>query len=143
MAFAQPLLEALDAHPGRWDLSSFIRLGSSGTVSTWKTSTVLLRHRPPTRPALARRLGLDVRGFYRDLEWLRKFGISVVMEDGRYRLDEDAEKVIARLPFPDPQLTLGEAMRLAKGRTAAHPESSRGRSRRLSREPSLVTFFHL
>ncbi len=80
----------------------------------------LLRNRPRTRPALARRLGLDVRGFYRDLEWLRKFGISVVMDDGRYRLDEDAETAIARLPLPDPQLTLGEAMQLAKGRTAAH-----------------------
>jgi predicted DNA-binding transcriptional regulator YafY len=80
----------------------------------------LLRPGPQTRSALTRRLGLDVRGFYRDLEWLRKFGISVVMEDSRYRLDEDADKVIARLPFPDPQLTLGEAMQLAKGRTAAH-----------------------
>jgi predicted DNA-binding transcriptional regulator YafY len=80
----------------------------------------LLRSGPQTRPTLTRRLGLDVRGFYRDLEWLRQFGISVVMEDGRYRLDEDADKAIARLPFPDPQLTLGEAMLLAKGRTAAH-----------------------
>jgi predicted DNA-binding transcriptional regulator YafY len=80
----------------------------------------LLRDGPQTRSALTRRLRLDVRGFYRDLEWLRKFGISVVMDEGRYHLDEDAEKVIARLPFPDPQLTLGEAMQLAKGRTAAH-----------------------
>ncbi len=80
----------------------------------------LLRGGPQTRPALIRRLRLDVRGFYRDLEWLRGFGIAVVMAEGRYRLDEDADKVIARLPFPDPQLTLGEAMQLAKGRTAAH-----------------------
>jgi predicted DNA-binding transcriptional regulator YafY len=80
----------------------------------------LLRPGPQSRPVLTRRLGLDVRGFYRDLEWLRKFGITVVMEEGRYRLDDDADKVIARLPFPDPQLTLGEAMQLAKGRTAAH-----------------------
>ena len=75
---------------------------------------------PQSRERLTRHLDLDVRGFYRDLEWLRKFSISVVMEDGRYRLDEDAEKAIARLPLPDPQLTLGEAMQLAKGRTAAH-----------------------
>jgi len=80
----------------------------------------LLRNGPQTRLALARRLKLDVRGFYRDLEWLRQFGIPVVMEDGRYCLDEDADKAIARLPFPDPQLTLGEAAQLAKGRTAAH-----------------------
>jgi hypothetical protein len=80
----------------------------------------LLRDAPQTRPALARRLRLDVRGFYRDLEWLRKFGISVLMEDGRYCLAEEAERAIARLPFPDPQLTLGEAKQLAKGRTTAH-----------------------
>ncbi len=80
----------------------------------------LLRTGPQTRSTLTRRLGLDVRGFYRDLEWLRKFGISVVMAESRYRLDEDAETAIARLPLPDPQLTLGEAMQLAKGRSAAH-----------------------
>jgi predicted DNA-binding transcriptional regulator YafY len=80
----------------------------------------LLRKGPQTRPTLSRRLGLDVRGFYRDLEWLRDFGVAVMMDDGRYYLDEDAEKAIARLPFPDPHLTLGEAMQLAKGRTAAH-----------------------
>ncbi|HKI30882.1 MAG TPA: hypothetical protein VKA46_03380 [Gemmataceae bacterium] len=85
----------------------------------------LLRDRPQTRSALTRRLKLDVRGFYRDLEWLRKFDIAVVTEAGRYRLNEDADKLIARLPLPDPQLTLGEAMRLAKGRTAAHRKLKR------------------
>jgi predicted DNA-binding transcriptional regulator YafY len=80
----------------------------------------LLRNGSHTRSALARRLSLDVRGFYRDLEWLRKFGVAVLMEDGRYSLHEDADRAIGRLPFPDPQLTLGEAMQLAKGRTAAH-----------------------
>jgi fatty-acyl-CoA synthase len=46
MAFAQPLLEALDAHPGRWDLTSFIRLGSSGTVWSMENKQGLLRHIP-------------------------------------------------------------------------------------------------
>jgi fatty-acyl-CoA synthase len=46
MAFAQPLLEALDDHPGRWDLSSFIRLGSSGTVWSMENKHGLLRHLP-------------------------------------------------------------------------------------------------
>jgi fatty-acyl-CoA synthase len=46
MAFAQPLLEALDANPGRWDLSSFIRLGSSGTVWSMENKQGLLRHLP-------------------------------------------------------------------------------------------------
>jgi predicted DNA-binding transcriptional regulator YafY len=80
----------------------------------------LVRNRPQTRSTLTSRLKLDVRGFYRDLEWLRTFGIAIVLEAGRYRLDEDADNLIARLPLPDPQLNLGEAMQLAKGRTAAH-----------------------
>jgi fatty-acyl-CoA synthase len=46
MAFAQPLLEALDAHPGRWDLSSLQRLGSSGTVWNMENKQGLLRHLP-------------------------------------------------------------------------------------------------
>jgi len=46
MAFAQPLLEALEAHPGRWDLSSLTRLGSSGTVWSMENKQGLLRHLP-------------------------------------------------------------------------------------------------
>ena len=46
MAFAQPMLEALDAHPGRWDLSSLVRLGSSGTVWSMENKQGLLRHIP-------------------------------------------------------------------------------------------------
>jgi acyl-CoA synthetase (AMP-forming)/AMP-acid ligase II len=46
MAFAQPLLEALGAHPGRWDLSSLQRLGSSGTVWSMENKQGLLRHLP-------------------------------------------------------------------------------------------------
>jgi 3-oxocholest-4-en-26-oate---CoA ligase len=46
MAFAQPLLESLDAHPGRWDLSSLLRLGSSGTVWSMENKQGLLRHLP-------------------------------------------------------------------------------------------------
>ena len=46
MAFAQPMLEALDANPGRWDLSSIVRLGSSGTVWSMENKRGLLRHLP-------------------------------------------------------------------------------------------------
>jgi hypothetical protein len=80
----------------------------------------LLGTGPQTRAALTRRLRLDVRGFYRDLVVLRRAGIAVVLEAGRYRLDESADRAIARVPFPDPHLTLGEARQLARGRTAAH-----------------------
>lgn len=73
-----------------------------------------------TRTTLARRLGLDVRGFYRDLELLRSSGIELPMQNSHYTLAEDAASAIARLPFPDPRLTLEEAIQLSKGRSKAH-----------------------
>ena len=80
----------------------------------------ILGNGPQTRVALARRLRLDVRSFYRDLELLRGAGIDLPLERGRYALQEKAADAVARLPFPDPRLTLGEADQLAKGRSAAH-----------------------
>jgi hypothetical protein len=75
---------------------------------------------PQTRQALARRLQLDVRGFYRDLEVLRSAGITILQSEGRYALQGEAPSALARLPFPDPRLTFGEVQQLVKGRTAAH-----------------------
>jgi len=46
MAFAQPMLQALDANPGRWNLSSLRRIGSSGTVWSMENKLGLLRHVP-------------------------------------------------------------------------------------------------
>ncbi|MBA3811112.1 MAG: AMP-binding protein [Caulobacteraceae bacterium] len=46
MAFAAPMLEALEAHPGRWDLASLRRLGSSGTVWSMENKQGLLKHLP-------------------------------------------------------------------------------------------------
>ncbi len=80
----------------------------------------LLGSGPQTRAALARRLKLDVRGFYRDLELLRGAGIVVQFDGRHYSLQGAAAVAVARLPFPDPHLTLGEAQQLAKGRTKAH-----------------------
>jgi predicted DNA-binding transcriptional regulator YafY len=72
------------------------------------------------RDAIARKLGLDVRGFYRDLGLLRTSGIEITLSRGRYRLDDDLEEAVVRLPFPDPLLTLGEVRQLARGKSAAH-----------------------
>jgi hypothetical protein len=72
------------------------------------------------RDRLVRRLGLGLRGFYRDLQRLRRAGIQIVLQGGRYTLHGDLHGALARLPFPDPALTLGEVRQLAKGRTAAH-----------------------
>jgi len=80
----------------------------------------LVGDKPRTRAELSRRLRLDIRGFYRDLELLRTAGIELPLVKRRYALQEPVAVVLARLPFPDPGLTLGEAMQLARGRTRAH-----------------------
>jgi predicted DNA-binding transcriptional regulator YafY len=80
----------------------------------------LLAGGPQTRDGLARRLRLDVRGFYRDLDLLRSVGVAITLATGRYTLDQEADEALARLPFPDPRLTLGDARALAKGRGSAH-----------------------
>jgi hypothetical protein len=80
----------------------------------------LLGEKPQTRAVLTRRLKQNLRGFYRDLVVLRDFGITVELVNGRYTLTGKAAVAQGLLPFPDPGLTLGEAMQLAKGRTTAH-----------------------
>ncbi len=72
------------------------------------------------RTTLTRRLRLDIRGFYRDLELLRAARIDVPLKNQRYILTRGVKNAVARLPFPDPHLTLGEARELAKGRSPAH-----------------------
>jgi predicted DNA-binding transcriptional regulator YafY len=81
---------------------------------------LMLAKAPQGRAAMLRRLNLDVRGFYRDLETLRQLGIPMHSEGGRYRLLESIEQSAKRLPFPDPGLNLHEAMVLAKGGSPAH-----------------------
>ncbi len=80
----------------------------------------LLGAAPQTRTKLLRQLHLDIRGFYRDLELLRDAQIEVPLHGQRYLLAGKVGDAIARLPFPDPHLTLGQAIQLAKGRTSAH-----------------------
>ena len=80
----------------------------------------LLGQGPQARATMVRRLRLGVRGFYRDLEILREVGIFVELALGKYRLREDLALVLDRLPFPDPNLNLGEARLLARGRSTAH-----------------------
>lgn len=73
-----------------------------------------------TRDGLRRRLKMDVRSFYRDLELLRAAGINVPLRDRNYSLDIDAATAYRLLPFPDPHLTLGDAVQLARGSSPAH-----------------------
>jgi acyl-CoA synthetase (AMP-forming)/AMP-acid ligase II len=45
-AFAKPILAALDAHPGRWDISSLWLIISSGVMWSEEVKAGLLRHHP-------------------------------------------------------------------------------------------------
>src|SRR4051812_40096121 len=81
----------------------------------------LLGAGPQTRPILLRKLKLDVRGFYRDLEALRSFGIEIHPDElARYGLATDLDDALARLPFPDPGLSVRDALQLASGASPAH-----------------------
>jgi predicted DNA-binding transcriptional regulator YafY len=80
----------------------------------------LLEKGPQTRSLLMRRLRLDVRGFYRDLELLRQSGTVISIDRKHYGLETKFEVALSQLPFPDPGLTLSEVIQLAKGRGAAH-----------------------
>ena len=75
---------------------------------------------PRSREQLRRQLKLDVRSFYRDLELLRQAGIAVGLVNRLYALDMAPATAFALLPFPDPHLSLGDALQLAKGRSTAH-----------------------
>jgi predicted DNA-binding transcriptional regulator YafY len=79
----------------------------------------LIDRQPQTRKALRRTLRYDVRSFYRDIELFRSCGINLFLRGGCYYLPDAVTVAIARLPFPDPSLTLGEAQELAKGRNLA------------------------
>lgn len=44
--FTRPILDALEAQPARWDVSSVVAIGSSGAMWTRETKEGLLRHMP-------------------------------------------------------------------------------------------------
>lgn len=75
---------------------------------------------PRMRSVILKKLKIDVRSFYRDLEVLRTLGIVVTTEGERHHLSTPLSDALARLPFPDPGLSFQEAMTLANGRTDAH-----------------------
>jgi hypothetical protein len=80
----------------------------------------MLGQQPATRETLSRRLGVETRGFYRDLGLVREAGVPVTLEGGRYGLGEPVPDALRRLPFPDPLVSLGEARLLAQGSSPAH-----------------------
>jgi len=99
--------------------------GQTGQVSAQRSARLyrllaMLRRWPKTRDQLPRGSGLDMRGFYRDLQMLRGLRVRIASQGHRYVLAQTFELAISRLPFPDPRLNLHEAIQLATGRTAAH-----------------------
>lgn len=81
---------------------------------------VLLGQGAQSRQTILRKLRLGVRGFYRDLGLIRSVGVRIKLSEGKYHLQDAVEGSLARLPFPDPGLTLGEAEELSTGRRPAH-----------------------
>ena len=64
----------------------------------------LLGDGPLTRPQILRKLRIDVRGFYRDLEALRGLGIEVYFgDDNRYGLAIDLDEAPGPAPLPRPR----------------------------------------
>jgi fatty-acyl-CoA synthase len=45
-AFAKPMVRALDANPGKWDISSLVLIASSGVMWSEQSKEDLLRHNP-------------------------------------------------------------------------------------------------
>lgn len=81
----------------------------------------LLAAGPQARPVLLRKLALDVRGFYRDLEAIRGLGIEVKPDPGnKYTLVGELDDALSKLPFPDPGLNVRDAQLLAEGTSPAH-----------------------
>lgn len=81
---------------------------------------VALSRGPQGRDALGKKLRLDARGFYRDLDVLRKLGIEITATDAKYHLGHGLDDALARLPVPDPGLSVREALVLCRGGTDVH-----------------------
>lgn len=70
---------------------------------------------PRTRKHLLGKLKLDVRAFYRDLEFLRGLGVDVVADGDKYHLASELDSALAKLPFPDPGLSFRDVLALSRG----------------------------
>jgi predicted DNA-binding transcriptional regulator YafY len=105
---------------GKNTLPLEIRAVTADRVARLYPLLAILSNRASGRMALLRQMRMNQRGFYRDIEFLRSLGIEVITADSRYSLEMDFEDALARLPFPDPHLKLGQAIVLARGKTPAH-----------------------
>lgn len=79
----------------------------------------LLGEKAKPRETLLKKLKLDLRGFYRDIEFLRELEIDITARDGSYILSTTLDEALGRLPFPDPCLSVSDAIHLLNGSSAA------------------------
>ena len=79
----------------------------------------LLGGRPQSRPGLLKRLRIDLRSFYRDIEYLRGLGVEISANGGCYVLSVDLDYALGRLPFPDPGFSIRDVMHLLNGSSTA------------------------
>ncbi len=92
LPFAQPMLEALDANPGRWDLSSVLVMGSSGAMWSRENKVGLIGHIPQIvlrdMFSSSEALGLgvsmmDARSEIQTAQFALGIDCAVFAEDGR------------------------------------------------------------
>ncbi|MFO0938075.1 MAG: hypothetical protein U0798_16350 [Gemmataceae bacterium] len=79
----------------------------------------LLGGRTQSRPGLLKKLRVDLRSFYRDIEYLRSLGIEITVARGGYVLIASLDDSLGRLPFPDPGLTVRDVLHLLNGSVSA------------------------
>lgn len=78
-----------------------------------------------TRQELLDDLGIGLRTFYRELEFLRRRGIGVRLTARKYTMTTTVERAENSLPFPDPRLSFAEMRELAQGTSPAAQRLSR------------------
>jgi hypothetical protein len=85
-----------------------------GRAARLRRFVSLLAQKPRTRDEVLRELGIGLRTFYRELDFVKRLGIRVGRKDRAYSLQTTTEKAEGLLPFPDPQLSFAEVAELAR-----------------------------
>ncbi len=80
----------------------------------------VLGNGPQPKDILVRRLGVEERGFFRDLKLIRELGITIDSSGSSYRLTSGLDDALYRVPMPDLKLSLREALELSQGRSPVH-----------------------
>jgi len=100
-AFCRPMVEALDSHPGRWDLSSLRVVSSSGMMWSPAVKQRLLRHAPDVL-MIDFLNASEASGLGRSLTSSRKAegGARFKLGQNAFVLDEDDAPVLPGSPQP-------------------------------------------